>query len=117
MLTSTRRGTREDSAMNEEFASTSADQPANPFPADLGKKVESGVESLTDYLKENPWVGVLGGLVFGAVLVTIAKNPQPEPTNLEKLRSLLEETYARLPSKKDAKSAMNCLLDKLHLPV
>ena len=80
------------------------------------QQVEDGLESATEYLRNNPWIGVLGGVVIGGILIGLSRSPKPEPTNLEKLRDLLEEAYAKLPTKKEAKSALNCLLTKLHIP-
>jgi len=105
--------------MNEESPSNPSGQSANPFPGNVRKNVESGVESITAYFKENPWCGVLGGFVLGLAVAAIAKaaEPEPEPTSLERLRALLEDTCEKLPSKKEAKSAVLGVLEKLHIPV
>jgi hypothetical protein len=84
---------------------------------DIRSQVQCGIETATDYIRANPWVGVAGGLVLGAVVFALCKPAKPEPTTLDRLRDLLDEAYAKLPTKKEAKSAASCLLSKLHIPV
>lgn len=104
--------------MNEESPSNSANESESCEIADVSKKIQGSFQTATDYLKENPWIGVAAGVLVGAAVFACAKgSKQPEPTNLEKLRDLLDDMYAKLPSKKEAKSAVNCLLNKLHIPV
>jgi hypothetical protein len=103
--------------MNEETPSNS---PAESDNCEVGKscdKIKDSFTCATDYLRRNPWVGVAAGVVIGAAVFACTKCSKPEPTNLEKLRALLDDMYAKLPSKKEAKSAVDCLLNKLHIPV
>lgn len=104
-------------AMKDEPTSETADESAPSHTTDVRKNLEGALGSTTQFLRDNPWVGVAGGLLLGAALITLAKPAKPEPTNLEKLRDMLDDVYAKLPTKKEAKSAMSCLLNKLHLPV
>lgn len=104
--------------MNEESPSDTGNEPENCEIADISKKLQGSFHTATDYLRENPWIGVAAGALIGAAVFACAKcSKQPEPTNLEKLRDLLDDMYAKLPSKKEAKSAVSCLLNKLHIPV
>jgi len=104
--------------MNEESPSNSANESEHCEIADVSKKLQGSFHTATNYLRENPWIGVAAGAVIGAAIFACAKTTkQPEPTNLDKLRDLLDDVYAKLPSKKEAKSAVNSLLNKLHIPV
>ena len=103
--------------MNEESPSNSAEKSETCEIADVSKTLQSSFNAATDYLRQNPWIGVAAGVLIGAAVFTCARSSKPEPTNLEKLRDLMDDMYAKLPSKKEAKSAVNCLLNKLHIPV
>jgi hypothetical protein len=104
--------------MNETTISETAEQNSGSSPlATAARDGKAGLAACTSYLRENPWVGVAGGAVLGAVIVSLVKPPRHEPTPRESLRQLLDDTLAKLPSQKEAGTAVCNLLKKLHIPV
>ena len=103
--------------MNDQISNEFGEDTETPETQSLCKQAECGFGAATEYLRANPWVGVASGLILGAAVFALCKPAKPEPTTLERLRDLLDEAYAKLPTKKEAKSAASCLLNKLHIPV
>lgn len=76
---------------------------------------EDALAAATDYVRNNPWVAVAGAAVLGGVIVALARPSRPASPNLDAVRDFLDDTYAKLPSRKEARSGLNGLLKKLHL--
>jgi hypothetical protein len=103
--------------MNDSPISESGQQGADSTPTSACQCAKDGLANCTAYLRENPWVGVAGGIVLGALVASLAKPAKPEPTALESLRQMLEDALEKLPTQKEAGAAVCKVLKKFHVPV
>ena len=103
--------------MNDSPMSESGQQGADPTLSGACQCAKDGLTNCTAYLRENPWLGVAGGIVLGALVASLVKPAKPEPTAIESLRQMLDDALAKLPTQKEAGAAVCKVLKKLHVPV
>jgi hypothetical protein len=103
----------EDAASNSDPAEVAREKLAQ-----VEKQVRGTLSTATDYIRDNPWVAVAGAAVIGGIVAVALRQSKPEPRKLEVVRDWLEDAYAKLPSKKQMRSAAEasgipCFLDSL----
>jgi len=74
------------------------------------------LETVSDYIRANPWAVVAGAVVLGGILAALVARPKEPPSKIELLSQWLEEQGEHLPSRKklQAKAKSLGLPSSLH---
>jgi hypothetical protein len=103
--------------MNDFSSSESSPGTSGLTLSHASRQAKEGLSTCTAYVRENPWVGLAGAAVLGALIVSLVKPSSHKPTIVESLRHLFDDARDKLPTQKEAGSALCRVLKKLHLPV
>lgn len=66
-----------------------------------------GLQLASDYIRSNPWTAVGIAAAAGLVISVLANRPKPRNQNIKAVREWLEDAYAKIPSEKQVRSAVD----------
>jgi hypothetical protein len=101
---------------NPDISESSQDAAGAPL-AKASHQARKSLSACKSYVRENPWVGLAGAAVLGALIVSLVRPPKHQPTAMESLRHWMENALDKIPNHKESGAALSKVLRKLHVPV
>lgn len=85
------------------------DTPVEVTAENAQKVATDAFETVSDYIRANPWTVMAGAVVVGGVLAALVARPKEPPSKLELLSQWLEEQGEHLPSRKELQAKAKSL--------
>ena len=102
-------------AMKNFDISESGQEAPSAMLSETSRQAREGLATCTTYVRENPWVGLAGAAMLGALVVSVIRPSRHKPTALESIRHWVENAREKMPAPKE--TTFGKVLRKLHVSV